>query len=628
MFNLFEVNDAMTFDFKKYKFMYTADFETSTPLWYDKEYQKEHYNIDIPDEEEVARVWAYDICNKELKHITGNSIFDFFQMLNRLPNNSLICFHNLAFDGSYIISWLLENGFEHMEDGREKIPFTFSTCISDVGQHYAYQISFANKTIYIMDSMKYIAMSVADMAKMYELPIQKGDCDYNRYRFKDEPITREDELYIHYDTEIVMRSMLIKIEQGQTKFTQAGNAKSEFKKTFSKNDYDIYFPALDIKLDEILRKAYVGGFTYLNPKYACKDLYGLCSFDYNSMYPSQMLFKPMPFGEPEYGTGKFEPFYIGDNFYGVCIQNLSCRFALKEGKTPMIPRKKFFAYTIDTYLKNSGAEIYTLTLSSPDLELFFDNYEVFDVTYNFYYAFRCKSGRFITKEMMKYMNMTKEDVIRQSGEGSLYHDYFEKWRMIKETTTGSMRKNAKLMQNALYGAEACNPLRYSSIPFMKEDGILRYRVSKGTEAQPMYLPAAIFTTAWSRWELIRRINEYGDRFVYCDTDSLYLLGDYPPKGLPLNDTLYGFFKWEHKIERARFLGAKRYIYYGSSPHNNDYKWEISCCGASKEVKAQMCWVNFKPNREFNGKLTMKTVRGGKHLQETTYRLNVEEKKND
>lgn len=625
MFNLYEVNDSMKFSFNSYADFYTADFETSTPKWYDKEYQKEHYNIDVPDnEQEEARVWAYDICNRELKHITGTDIFDFFQTLNKLRHKSLIAFHNLAFDGSYILSWLLENGFEHVEDSDNIIPFTFSTCISEMGQHYAYQINFANKSIYIMDSMKYIATSIRSMAIMYDLPILKGDCDYNRYRFKGEPVSDEDAAYIRNDTEIAMRSIMIKRGQGQNRFTQAGNAKAEFKATFSKADYDYYFPQLDIHTDEKLRKAYFGGFTYLNSKYACKELYGLCSFDYNSMYPSQMLFKDMPYGEPETGTGEFHPFTIGNNFYNVCIQNLTCRFTLKEGKTPMIPRKKFFQGVMDNYLKNSGINRIELTLSTPDLILFFDNYDVWDITYNWWYGFMSRHGRFI-EDMT---GMTKEEVIHESGVGSLYHDYFEKWRYIKETTTGSVRTNAKLMQNALYGAEACNPLRYNAIPFMDEDGILKYKIKKSADGQPMYLPAAIFTTAWSRYELIKRINQYGDMFVYCDTDSLYLLTREPPKDLPLHDTLYGFFKWEHKIEKARFLGAKRYIYYGTKPTEDNYQWEISCCGASEPIKAQMNWDNFKPNQEFAGKLTMKTVKGGKILIDTTYKLKVEENKDE
>ena len=47
----------MDFDFRRYKHIYAADFETSTEAW----------NCE-------ARVWLWDICDKDYKHRTGTSI--------------------------------------------------------------------------------------------------------------------------------------------------------------------------------------------------------------------------------------------------------------------------------------------------------------------------------------------------------------------------------------------------------------------------------------------------------------------------------------------------------------------------------------------------------------------------
>lgn len=614
----FWIWEEMKFDFNKYSRIYTADFETSTPEWYDKEYQKIHYGIEH-NEEEHARIWAWDICNSKYEHTTGTNLMEFMIAISRLPNNAVVCFHNLAFDGTFIISWLLEQGFVHVLDHRPR-RFEFQTCISSKGQHYAYEITFIDgKTIVIMDSLKYIMASVKEIARMYNLPIKKGECDYKRYRYPDEPISNDDLEYIHNDTEIMARAIALSIDHGMVKFTQAGNAKYEFKKTFSKNDYEFYFPELDTKTDGELRRAYVGGFTYVNPKYKGIDLGNMVSMDYNSMYPSQMLFMPMPYGEPLYGAGKFEP-NKPIKGYDLCIQRFKCRFALKENHVPMIAYKKLFFTHPDSYMTDSGMQVMELVLSTPDIMLFFDNYDVWDIEYIDYYAFRSMKGRFINASEAKHM--TKDEVIEESGKGSLYYKYFLKWRKIKEYSSGTERAIAKRMQNALYGAEACNPIRDGYEPYLDDNGILKYKLIVGKEAQPMYLPAAIFTTAWSRYALITAINKYHDRFVYCDTDSLYMLGEFPPKEIALHDTLYGFFKVEHIIKKARFLGAKRYIYYARTPNSRDYKWEIACCGANEPVKKQMCWTNFKADMIFNGKLSMKTLKGGKHLVTTTYRLST------
>ncbi len=619
----------MKFDFSKYRNIVTADFETSTPKWFDLQYQELTYGIKH-SESEVARIWAWDICSlikDEYTHETGTNIGTFIERLSSYREGTVVCFHNLAFDGSYILSYLLSHGYSCDQTSKELSPMTFRTCISDMGQHYAYEICFYIKnsirhSVVIMDSLKYIMASVRDIAKMYNLPILKGECDYNRYRFPDEEISDSDLLYIRNDTEIMARAIEINKSHGQVKFTQAGNAKNEFKKTFEKGEYDYYFPQIIGEDDLLMRKAYSGGFTYVNPKYKGKDLGDMISMDYNSMYPSQMLFKPMPYGEPEYGKGNFEDRPAGIKHYDICIQRIFCIFDLKPDGVPMIPCKKLFLRQPDAYMTTSDGKTCELSLSTPDLELFFDNYYVYDLEYVDYFAFRSRQGVFIDDKQARHMGT--DEIIKESGKGSLYYNYFLKWRYIKEhAPTGSTeRAIAKRMQNALYGAEACNPHRMQYVPYLDDNGILKYHTIEAADGIPMYLPAAIFTTAWSRYEIINAIRANIDRFVYCDTDSLYLLGHNIPRNIRIHDSLYGFFKVEHVIIKARFLGPKRYIYYARTTKSRDYKWEVACCGANEPIKAKMFWTSFKPNRTFDGKLTMKTIKGGKHLVETTYKLTV------
>ena len=56
-----------------------------------------------------------------------------------------VYFHNLKFDGEFIIYWLLHNGFEHREDSEDLDKDTFSTLISDMGQFYSIEICFGKE---------------------------------------------------------------------------------------------------------------------------------------------------------------------------------------------------------------------------------------------------------------------------------------------------------------------------------------------------------------------------------------------------------------------------------------------------------------------------------------------------
>lgn len=586
------------FDFRRYRRIFAADFETSTGEW----------NCE-------ARVWLWDICNEDYKHTTGTKLDDFMWRIIRTSINYLYFFRNLAYDGIYILSWLLKNGFTHTTRNLE--PFTFTTIIGDNGQHYCYQImSKTNNVVTIMDSLKTVNMSIENSANMYNLPIKKGHIDYDLYRPEDYKPTQNELDYIHNDTEIDMRTIQINMDMGGVKFTQAGNARYLYKRCIGKKNYEVYFPKLDEATDKYIRKAYRGGYVYCNPKYCDKIIYNMVSLDKNSMYPAQMLHEPMPYGEPEPFTGKFKP--IGN--YNLFVQHLRCKFELKKNGVPTIAKKSGFLSSPDLYISSSNGYLYELWLSNPDLELLFMNYDVTDIEYINGYMFKSIKGVEITAEQAK--NMTKQEIIDEDGKGSLFYDYIHQWRMGKEYHKGAQRDYDKRMQNALYGTFGSNPMRGSRIPYINEKGILSfYDTEKKYVDVGGYIPVAVFVTAWARYNLIKHIVKHHDEFVYCDTDSLYLLDSVNLDDFPIHDTLYDYFKVEHYIYKFKCVGAKRYIYLGWTP-KDPTTWEktITCCGADEEIKEQMDFNNFNRGEEFYGKKQAKTVIGGKIIVTTTYRL--------
>lgn len=592
----------MKFDLKKYNRIFTADFETSTEAW----------NVSS------ARVWLWDICTKDFAHKNGNDLDGFMRAVLCRPCNDLYGFRNLAYDGTYILSWLLSHGYTWTGADTDKMPKkSFSTVITDMGAHYAYTICTEERAhVTFFDTLKYVNMSIERSAKCYNLPIKKGCIDYDLVREVYRQPTAEELDYIHNDTEIDMWTIKLNMQEGAFKFTQAGNARAEFRKTMPKADYTAFFPEIDDYCDSYLRKAYAGGFTYANPKFQYKTIEKSVSLDINSMYPAQMLHALLPVGYPEPFTGKYKE----NAKFPLYVQRLKCVFELKKDGVPCIAKRRLPCASTELYLTSSNFEVRELTLASPDLELFLRNYDVFDLEYIDGYMFRAVKGEEITPEQAAQMSV--DEVIEKDGKGSYFYKYLNKWRYIKEhEPSGTAKRDyAKRMQNALYGAMAVNPKRREAVPYLNDKGVLAYKAQQADDGKPMYLPSAIFITAWARYFLISCIEKVKDRFIYCDTDSLYLYGQELPQDFPIHKSLYGFFKVEHIISKIKVIGAKRYVYYGREPNEEEDRFYVTCCGADEPIKAQMTFENFEKGAIFDGKKGCKNVVGGKHIYQTTYKL--------
>ena len=477
---------------------FTADFETAT--WLENE----------------TYVWAWAVCEIENTDniIINNNIDDFISFC-KSQKNATFYFHNLKFDGEFIIYWCLTHGFEHVEKREDIKENTFTTLISDKGQFYQIVIYFekGNKTVHkvtFIDSLKIIPFSVEQIAKSFNLEISKLEIDYNKPREIGHILTEDEKAYIKNDVLIVAKALKILFDENLEKMTEGANALSDFKNILSKSKFSHYFPMLDYDIDKDLRKSYKGGFTYLNPIYKEKDLENITVLDVNSLYPWVMYEKLLPFGEPIFFNGKYED----DNIYPLYIQMITCSFEIKKDKIPSIQIKNSF-FKQNEYLNSSENEIVCLVLTNIDLKLFFEQYNVYDLEYVCGWKFK--------------------------GIRGIFQKYIDKWITRKNNATISGNKGqrtlAKLMLNSLYGKFATSLDVQSKIPFLGEDMIVHYRLSDKDIKDGLYLPIATFITAYAREKTIRTsqaIKSYSlekykkDLYIYSDTDSIHTM-------LPLED---------------------------------------------------------------------------------------------
>lgn len=551
--------------------LYTADFETTT---------------DPTD----CRVWAYGICEigKPENFVYGNNITDFMKWCKKNP--ATYYFHNLKFDGEFILCWLFENGFTYVENKRDLTTNTFCSLISDKGQFYSLEICFdrkgrsLNKTI-IYDSLKILPFGVAQIAKGFNLPISKLEIDYDEFREVGHVLTEQEVDYLRNDVDIVARALHTIFEQGLTKMTQGSNALFDYKRIVTAKNFNKWFPIPDYDSD--IRQSYKGGFTYCSPRFQGKDIGEGIVLDVNSLYPSVMYYSPLPYGEGKFFKGKYKE----DKIYNLYVQMITCQFEVKENHIPTIQLKNNLAFIPTQYLESSDGEDVTLCLTSVDLEMFLEHYEVYNLEYHCGWKFKSTIG--------------------------LFKDYIDKWNAVKMESTlngnQAMRTLAKLMLNSLYGKFALNPNVQSKIPWY-DNGAIKYKLGAKETREPIYIPVGTFITAWARHKTITSAQKVYDRFIYADTDSLHLTGTELPEGLEIDPVQLGAWKHESTFSRARFLRQKSYI------EEIDGKLHITCAGMPERCYKYVTWDNFRTGMSYEGKLQMSHVEGGIVLKDIDFTI--------
>ena len=561
---------------------FVADFETTTT-------------------EQNCHVWAWALC--EVEDLTnvyiGTDIYDFMDMCEQLRDNLRVYFHNLKFDGQFIISWLFQNEFQLVKDSRDRATRTFKTMISDEGLYYAIEVIFYKKgknikKVTFYDSMKLLPMSVEKIADSFHLPMKKGKIDYDAHNDLPygSPLTEEEKEYIINDVRIVAHAIDFFQKQGLDRITIGSCAMSEYKKMIGQRAFDRLFPVLHHHDD--IKQSYRGGFTYVNPKFAGKTLGNGVVLDVNSLFPWVMRTKLLPHGTPIFYQGKYEP----DELYPLYTQMFTCEFELKPGKIPTIQNRRFGS---SEYITSSNDEQMTLCLNSVDLDLFLENYEVYNPIWHRGWKFMGSTG--------------------------LFDEYIDKWsdakiKALKDENWG-LYMIAKLFLNSLYGKFGTRRTRRSKIPYMDGD-VVAYKDTDPEQTDGVYVAMASFITSYAREKTIRAAQQICDdyeagrskiQFCYADTDSLHCISEDHslPEGLHIDKYEVGAWKYESRFNRAKFLRAKCYIENSTEKVEDPdaaYNLKVTVAGMPEECHDQVTFRNFQIGAQYYGKKTPKIVPGG------------------
>lgn len=574
----------------------TADFETN------------NNNSD-------CHVWLWATCDiyDIEKTSYGYDIHSFFDFIINLPGKSnTLYFHNLKFDGEFLLIELFKKGYEWSNE-RKLYPGQFTTLISDMGVWYSIEIRISkNKYIKIYDSAKIYPFKVKDLAKSFGMDISKGEIDYNKNRPIGYIPTVEEIDYVLRDVKIPAIALKYSFDMGDTKMTAGSNALAFYKRNTTKKMFEYWFPELEDCEDEFIRESYKGGWVYVNPKFKNRDVGKGIVLDVNSLFPSRMKNELMPYGKPLFFNGKYKE----RELYPLYVQKLRCKFEIKKNHLPTIQLKKNSRFTQAQYLSSSNGEIVELTLTNVDLELFFKHYSVKNIEYVCGYAFHGAKG--------------------------MFDHYIDHW--MKQKQEGDKEGNkpkrtlSKLKMNSLYGKFAKRPKGRSKKPVLIDD-VLKLEIMEEEQQGKLYIPVGTFITSYARHYTISAAQKNYKRFLYSDTDSLHLKGTEMPKDIEVDAYKLGAWKHEETFVRAKYLGPKCYVEEVikdeeeiDSILEENPEWEcliskergtflqFTCAGLPDSAKVGMSYEKFEYDLQVRGKLVMRHVPGGIVLEETTFKI--------
>lgn len=636
------------------------------------------FETTVYEGQEDTEVWASASVELFTEDVNiFHSIEEQFEYFVNLDCNIVCYFHNLKFDGSFWLSYLMtelqySQAYEITGETINDLRFlsekemknkTFSYSISNMGQWYRILIKVNDHIIELRDSLKLLPFSVRRIGESFGTKHKKLEMEYTGFRYAGCTITDEEKEYIANDILVVKEALEIMFTEGHKKLTIGSCCLSEFKRLIGGKYYDEICPNLyEIEINEkrygsknageYVRKAYRGGWCYLARGKEHKIYHNGTTADVNSLYPSMMSSESLnayPTGKPTFWKGNFIP-DEAITAYKYFFIRIKTRFYLKRDYLPFVQIKNNLMYRANEMLETSDVrnskdgkyyDCYTgtdgkkkqaiveLTMTMTDYYLFLEHYEVDD--------FEILDGCYFQARV------------------GIFDTYIEKYKKIKLESKGAKRELAKLFLNNLYGKMASSTNSNFKVAYLKEDGSVGFYTVLAQDKIPGYIPIGAAITSYARNFTIRAAqknyhgkNERG--FIYADTDSIHcdLLPD-EITGIKEHPKNFCCWKLESSWDEAIFTRQKTYIEHIVEEDRQPVEpyYNVKCAGMPEKCKdlfiksmegytesdedeytdEEKEFLSTKRNMtDFNvglcvpGKLLPKRIRGGVLLVDTTYEM--------
>lgn len=441
-------------------------------------------------------------------------------------SKALIYFHNLGYDGEYLLRWLIYHGYKQTLNIDSKTHRTIIlrkqfALLKSGGKFFSLTFWWRGIKLHFLDSLKLFPKSLASLGESIGYKKLKDDIDYKKFKiYKDHKYPKKWLDYLKRDCEILARYLNQFFEKEQNSHSLYKQTIGSIAYSYIKDTINKLTPNFTIKDYNYFQQWYSGGLSFPSLIYWSKWVYKpnrIKMIDACSMYPSQMI-KPLPYGKalktkPKSGT--YCCFYEIKIIKAI-IKKKYDDIAILKKPFEYVKNKKVYHFTKFNTLYQYIQEVENEKYYFIDCELEMLN-KFYDIKYKI-----LKRWYFRTDAYLK----------------STIKDLFKYKQLAKEQNDEVNTLLSKLRLNNLYGKTGQKPIRHQDFYGDIEDLPDNYEVvgNKNTlikgyniqqikdenyKANPIFL--ASYITALARCSLLEKylyIKSKGGIFLYCDTDSI------------------------------------------------------------------------------------------------------------
>ena len=516
---------------------------------------------DTESQQAFMYIWQFQIEDMTVMGRTWNEFITFMERIaDELKSEEYIVIfvHNLSFEFQFLRGIYNFNKEEVFAIDSRKV----LKC--EMFNHFELRCSYLQTN-----------MSLAEFTNkmgVQDVKLSGEDFDYSIARYPWTPLTDQELQYCINDVKGLVEAMRIQMDLEHDTFytlplTSTGYVRRDVKaamRHFNRQELKDMLP--DYNVFEMLREAFRGGNTHANRYYSNVILHDVHSNDYASSYPNVQINCRFPMSPwlREDGMDLDRCLLKIYKHKRACLMRINLfNVRLKDPMwgAPYLAKAK--CRNIKNCENDNGrvlsAEYLETTLTDIDFKILLQEYEFDWIEFtDFYHSRYGLLPKQLRETVLEYFRRKTE---LKGVEGQeLYY----------------MKSKNKL--NSVYGMSVQSPVK-QSIDFINDfidrQDDERELLAAANKKAFMSYAWGVWTTAHARWELEEAINICGDRFVYCDTDSVKYIGD-------LDFTSFNAKKKRRSEENGAVATDPKGIrhYLGVMEHDADYI-EFATMGAKK-----------------------------------------------
>lgn len=465
----------------------------------------------------------------------------------------------------------------------------------------------------------YSLANLANQLHKYKCKKMVGDLDYSKLRHSKTPLTEKELMYCLIDV-LVCLCYIQELIEREGDITKIPLTKTGFVRRYCRQkcmyegddkfntkykNYRNIMKSLTLTTNvyTMLQQAFAGGFTHANAWYQGEIVNDVYSFDFTSSYPYVMVSEKFPMSKATIRNKLSKKQFI--NY----IKNYCCLFELELFDVE--PRVYFENYISKSKCRQlEKAEINNGRVSSAKHLIITVTEQDYLIIRRMYKWANMKIGKFYTFQK----GYLPTDFVK-----SILDLYVQKTKLKgvigKEVEYLVSKENI----NACYGMTVTNICRaeitYDENLWGKEPPNIDLAIEKNNKSikRFLYYPWGVWVTAYARANLFTGIIEFGDDYVYSDTDSIkvvnleehkeyiekynkavYLklnaackhhkldISNMSPETIEGEKKPLGVWDFEGKYTRFKTLGAKRYLVEYLDKKTNQLVQKLTVAGLSKQ----------------------------------------------